>query len=106
MGILNLFGQEKNTAPAFKFIEAENTACFVCSHVLSKKLPILYATHDADGDWQFMCGQESHTEEDAKLISLKQVTEIDPSVNDLFEMPKGVGAERKTVKDKWKPFRI
>lgn len=106
MGMFNLFGQQKNNAQLFKFKEAENTACIVCRHVLSKQKPILYASHDADGDWQFLCGDENHTEEDAKVISLKQVTEIDQSVNDLFEMPLGVGAERKTAKDKWKPFKL
>jgi len=106
MGIINLFGQQKSKTPVFKFKEAENTACIVCSHILSKQLPILYAAHDAEGDWQFLCGKDNHTEENAKVISLKEVVEIDPSVNDLFEMPNAVGTDRKTVKDKWKPFRL
>jgi hypothetical protein len=35
-----------------------------------------------------------------------QATEIDPSVNDLYEMPLGVGAERETEKDKWIPVKL
>ena len=107
MFMFNLFGQKKNDSDRtqFKFKEDESTACFVCDHVLSKKRPILYVSHDSEGDWQFLCGQ-SHTEANAKIISLKQVTLIDPTINDLFEMPLKVGAERKSVKDKWKPFKL
>jgi hypothetical protein len=107
--MFNLFGQKKSNTnkTEYKFKEAENTACFVCDHVLSKLRPILYAAHDKeDGSWQFLCGQDDHTEANAKIISLKQATEIDLTINDLYEMPLGVGAERKNTKDKWVPFRL
>jgi hypothetical protein len=107
--MFNLFGQKKSDTnkTEYKFKEAENTACFVCDHVLSKHRPILYVAHDKeDGSWQFLCGQDDHTEANAKIISLKQATEIDTTINDLYEMPLGVGAERKSRKDKWVPFRL
>jgi hypothetical protein len=106
--MFNLFGQNKNETPKqiYKFKEPENTACITCDHVLSKKRTILFVTHDSDGFWQFFCGQEDHSEANAKVISMKQITLIDQSVNDLFEMPLNVGAERKSTKDKWKPFRL
>ena len=91
----------------FKFNESENTACFVCDHVLKRERPILYASHEKeDGAWQFLCGQNDHDVANAKIISLKQATEIDPTINDLHEMPLGVGAERQTVESSWKPFKI
>jgi len=97
---------KKKSTNDFKFKEPENTACFTCDHVVSKQRPILYASHDADdGSWQFMCGQNDHTAANAKIISLKQATEIDATINDLFEMPPGVGAERENVNEKWQPFR-
>ena len=103
--MFNLFNKKPKARYAFK--EPENTACFVCDHVLNKQRPILYASHDdEDGTWQFLCGQNDHTEANAKLISLKQVTEIDETLNDLYEMPLGVGAERETITSKWQPFRI
>lgn len=107
--MFNLFGQKKSNTnkTEYKFKEAENTACFVCDHVLSKQRPILYAAHDKeDGSWQFLCGQDDHTETNAKIISLKHATKIDLTINDLYEMPLGVGAERKNTKDKWVPFRL
>ncbi|GAO41408.1 hypothetical protein FPE01S_01_04200 [Flavihumibacter petaseus NBRC 106054] len=103
--MLNFF--RKNPKPIFRFKESENTACITCDHVLTEKMPILYASHSADdGFWQFLCGQDNHSEENSKLISLRQATLIDPSINDLFEMPLGVGAVRESKSEIWKPFRI
>lgn len=90
----------------YKFKEEENTACIVCEHILNKERPILFVAHDEDGGWQFMCGADDHTEKDVKVISLKQATDIDQSINELFEMPINVGAERESIDDKWKPFRL
>jgi hypothetical protein len=102
--MLNLFTTpEKGN---YRFKEPKNTACFTCDHVLNNGKPILYVSHDQEGDWQFLCGQNNHTEVNAKIISLEEVTELDPSVNDLFEMPMGVGAERDSKKDKWTPFKL
>jgi hypothetical protein len=106
MAFLKIFGQNKTPKNRFDFIEPENTSCFVCNHVFNHERDILYASHDVEGDWQFLCGQEDHTEENAKIISLKNAAEIDQSINDLYEMPKGIGAERKTKKEKWKPFKL
>ena len=103
---LTMFGLFKKKVN-YKFKEPENTACIVCDHVMSKELPILYASHDSeDGCWQFLCGQDNHAEVNIKVISLKQATEIDETINDLFEMPLGIGAERETITSKWEPFRL
>lgn len=104
MGILDRFRRRKKIE--YKFTEREDTACFSCAHVVSGDRPILYATRDGDGAWQFHCGADDHTVENAKLISLKQVTDLDDTVNSLWEMPLNVGAKRSTAKDKWVPFRL
>lgn len=90
----------------YKFSDAENTAVFTCNHIIDEKSPILYATHDEEGDWQFLCGGNNHTEANAKIISLKQAVELDNTLNELYEMPVGVGAEREKVGAKWIPFRL
>lgn len=104
MSIFNLFGQNKKTENEFKFKELENKAVFTCTHILEGE-PILYVSHDMEGDWQFLCCQDNHSEENAKVVSLKEIVELDNSVNDLYEMPKGVGAERDFIGKKWIPFR-
>lgn len=105
MSIFNLFGQNKKPDNEFRFKDQENIAVFTCNHVLEGE-PILYVTHDIDGDWQFLCGEDNHTEGNAKIISLKQVTELDKTVNDLYEMPLGFGATRESIDAKWIPFRL
>jgi len=105
--MINFFKKKNQPSKEFKFREPESTACFVCDHVISKTRPILYATHEAeDGCWQFLCGKTDHEDSNIKIISLKQATEIDSSINDLYEMPLGIGADRKSQNDKWEPFRI
>ena len=97
----------KNRKTDFKFKEPENTACLVCDHVMNLKRPILFVTHDfEDESWQFLCGETDHSEGNIRIISLKNATKIDNSINELFEMPIGVGAERKDSLSKWIPFKL
>lgn len=105
--MFNLFKKKNIQTSEYKFQDAENTVCFVCDHVLNKERPILNVTHDKeDGIWQFMCGQNDHDESNAKIISLKQATELDNTINDLYEMPLGVGAERESINEKWQPYKL
>ncbi len=90
----------------FAFKEAPNTAVLTCTHVIDENKPILYVLHDSDGDWQFLCGQDNHSEKNAKIISLKNAVELDNTINDLFEMPAGIGVVRNAVGEKWIPFKI
>jgi len=92
----------------YKFFDAENTVCFVCDHVLNKQRPVLRVLHEKeDFYWQFLCGENDHlTDANIKIISMKEATEIDNTINELYEMPLGVGAERKSISDKWVPFKI
>ena len=90
----------------YKFTDPENNPCFVCDHVLSKERPILHVAHDKDEDddycgfWKFLCGQE-HGEINGRVISMKEATNLDNSINDLHEMPFDSIADRKSINDKW-----
>lgn len=50
--------------------------------------------------WQFLCGKE-HEIEEARLVSLKYVFDMDNSVGILADMPCGYYAIRKTREDNW-----
>lgn len=76
----------------FPFSDAPNTACFTCRHVLEENRPIRRVCHDEDGYWQFLCGG-SHTEEDARVVSLASVWEMDESVGELAGLDYGESAE-------------
>ena len=105
--MFSLFKKNIDNNSEYKFHDPENTACFVCDHVFNRQKPILHVSHDQeDGYWQFLCGQTKHEEANAKIISLKSATQIDSSINDLFEMPLGFGADRKSIKDKWKLYKL
>lgn len=85
----------------FPFYDAPNTATIVCCHVMNKETPILYVSHDEDdGMWQFLCG-ESHDDNEARIVSLKYVFEIDNSVGGLRDMPCGYYATRKSKDSPW-----
>ncbi len=85
----------------FPFYDETNTATIICGHILDEARPILYVSHDEDdGKWQFLCGQ-THEIDEARLVSLKAVSDLDNSVGVLKDMPCGCCAERKTRNDNW-----
>lgn len=90
----------------YQFQEPENTACFTCDHVLNGTHPILYVSHDTnDGTWQFLCGTENHNESNARILGIKEITEIDQTLNELSKMPVGTFAQRSEIGGKWKVFK-
>jgi hypothetical protein len=104
--MFGLFKKSKDKPSSdFQFTDSPDTACISCRHVVTEGQPILTVSHDHDGSWQFLCGLE-HSEADAKVISLKQAAEKDPSVNGLYEMPVGVGADRATTDAEWIPYKL
>jgi hypothetical protein len=85
----------------WSFDDAENTACFSCSHVLQEGYPILRVTHDEDdGAWQFLCGQ-SHDVEQARIVCLGCMVVRDEELAALADLPLGWCAERANVGSSW-----
>jgi hypothetical protein len=78
------------------FTDPENLAVFTLKRIIRGEFPILRVCHDEDdGGWQFLNGGEVSTK-DASLVSLRSITEIDPSVLELADRPLGWVAERAT----------
>ena len=85
----------------YPFSDAPNTAVFICSHILDSGEDILFVSHDTDdGAWQFLCDKE-HNESDARIVSLKYVLNLDPTISNLNDLPLGYCAQRKSKSDKW-----
>ncbi len=85
----------------FPFYDAPNTAAIICRHIVDGERPILYVSHDEDdGMWQFLCGGDHETDE-ALLVSLKYVFELDRSVGALKDMPCGCYATREHEDEEW-----
>ena len=88
----------------FAFKDAPETACIVCQHVLDEKNPITFISHDKeDGMWQFLCS-EDHILEDVRLISLAEAFQIDESIGQVADLPRGFVMERTEPKGRWKAY--
>lgn len=97
--LIKLFGE--GTKMRFSFYEVPETAVVTCCHVLNDKKSILYVSRDEDdGMWQFLCGRQ-HEIEDARLVSLKSVFDMDNTIGNLSDMPCGCYAERASINDDW-----
>jgi hypothetical protein len=84
------------------FKEAPNTACLVCRHILTDKLPILFVSHDADdGAWQFLCDVHSHDEENVSVIALHRAAALDSSLELVTDLPLGFIATRVAPDTEW-----
>lgn len=85
----------------FPFYDAPNTATIICCHIVDDEKPILYVSHDEDdGMWQFLCGK-THATEEARLVSLSYVFDLDNSIGVLKDMPCGYYATREQPEDTW-----
>lgn len=55
-----------------------NEACMTCSHILEENKPILYMKRDVeDGGYQFLCGEDNHTEAEARVVGIGEIVKID-----------------------------
>ena len=78
-----------------------NQAIFTTKFVLDDNSPIVYVSHDEDGDWQFFGEEEEVDAADARVISLGAMIEIEPSVKDILWIPEGTQAWRDLESKEW-----
>ena len=94
--MFNKFFSEHN-----RFKESKNQAVFTCLHITNENKPILCVKHDDEGDWQFLCGC-NHITDDARIIALQEVINIDSSVSEVSNLKRGQTAVRESKDSKWK----
>ncbi|TYP72088.1 hypothetical protein BCM02_109367 [Paenibacillus methanolicus] len=84
------------------FENPEHAAVLTLEKIMRRESPVLYVTHDEeDGMWQFLDGEEV-IEEEARLLSLKQMVDLDPSLMQLSDLPPGWIAWRDNSDDEWR----
>lgn len=84
----------------WKFNDPENLAVIINRKILGGDW-ISYVSHDADdGGWQFH-NQEVPEEEDAAVVSLREVVAIDSSIAELADLPVGWYAWRNSSSAQW-----
>ena len=82
------------------FTAGKNRAVFATKPVLDGSQPILRVSHDDEGDWHFLCGTTNSTD-DARIVCLHNIVELNPSVTELADLPEGWGAIRESVNSPW-----
>ena len=88
------------------FDDPKNVATISIRQIIVEGAPILRVSHDEDdGSWQFL-GWETPREEDAMVVGLSTVVDIDPSIKELADLPVGWQAWRRSPKDAWVRERI
>jgi hypothetical protein len=84
----------------FKFYEERNLAVFTTKQIFDGDT-ILYVYHNEDGDWQFYSTINPNLD-DSLLVCLDEITKLDPSINDVFNLQLGWRAWRASKEDEWK----
>ncbi|WP_437327752.1 hypothetical protein [Sorangium sp. So ce381] len=63
--------------------------------------PILMISHDADdGGWQFLCGSTTDPG-DGRIVHLEEIIAMDPTVEEVADLPLGWVAFRSKVGGAW-----
>lgn len=76
------------------------TLAYVCSHVFGRTRPVLLVARD-DGDWQFLCGGTHEPDEVPRVVGMNHLTDDDPSILQVVDLPVNWEAERKSPRDEW-----
>jgi len=77
-----------------------NTLALSSKYVITKVSPIVYATVHDDGIWEFW-SKETIEEEEIMVVTLKQIIEIDPSINEIIHIAEGIAAVRNDISTPW-----
>ena len=86
----------------------DSGAAIVCQHVAAKGCPILLAFKNApieatDSGWQFLCGSDEHQDESKfQVWSCREITEFEPSINELGDLPVGSSISRVSPEAPWR----
>lgn len=87
------------------FEDEPNVMVMTTKNIVKNNNHILSIWHDADdGMWQFLDGTDVSVE-DAMMISLEEVTNIDNSVKEVSDLPLGWVAWREKKGSAWKRQR-
>ena len=79
-----------------------NAATVTSEAVTKGKKPILLVSHSSeDHSWAFLTG-ELFSMEDAQLVALKEIVELDPTLAAIADLPPGWSAKRQGVEYEWR----
>lgn len=78
----------------------KNRPVFTTKFVTEGQSEIIYAVHDKDGDWQLF-SKEDASEQDARVVLMEEILNIDPTIKEILWMPEGTEAWREGIGEEW-----
>lgn len=86
----------------WEFNEPKNTVVITTNNIIQGDSEILYVFHDEDdGIWQFL-DNNNCSEENARVVALKEIVELDNSISLISNLPLGYMAHRLSKNSKGK----
>ena len=74
---------------------------FSTKGIVENNVSISYIVQDENGDWQFLNLEEDLTEDNARLLSLEEVIELDNSIEKVLNMDMGYYAIKTESTNSW-----
>ena len=85
----------------WKFETPPDEAVVTSIHITNLAKPILQVCHySGDDGWAFLTGEEFSMDE-SQLVMLKNILEIDPSLENIVDLPSGWSAQRQSIGGSW-----
>ncbi|MFV0417393.1 MAG: hypothetical protein ACK5KT_01510 [Dysgonomonas sp.] len=81
--------------------ESKNKSIMTTSYVLTNGSPVTFVLYDEDGDWQLFGEDEMDEDEDAYLVSVEEVLEMEPALRKLPDMQPGQAVVRDKDSTRW-----
>ncbi|MBL8892818.1 MAG: hypothetical protein JNL67_22770 [Planctomycetaceae bacterium] len=77
-----------------------NLGVIIHTSIIRDNRPILVVAHDTDGEWSFMDGGVVLST-NLSMVALREILELDPSLQELGTLPRGHYAERTDRHTPW-----
>lgn len=85
-----------------RFEDHTKTMAIILKETLDGSKTVLYVSHDEkDGMWQFLDGSDELDVNNARIVTLEEMLEIDESCSLLWNLPPGWVAERDKNEGLW-----
>jgi hypothetical protein len=81
--------------------EQKNKSVLTTSYVLTNGSPVTFVLYDEDGDWQLFGDDEVSEDEDAYLVSVDEILEMEPALRKLPDLQPGQAATREKDSTRW-----
>jgi len=81
--------------------EPKNKSVLTTSYVLTNGSPVTFVLYDEDGDWQLFGDDEVDDDEDAYLVAVEEILEMEPALRKLPDMQPGQAVVREKESTRW-----